>query len=90
MFKIWFEIPFWQRVLTGFILGALLGIFAPQAGVAVQPLGQLFINAIQMLVAPLIFFAIISSLTSMQDHSGLGRIAGKTIGLFCLQHCWQA
>ena len=27
MFKFWFNIPFWQRVLGAFVLGALLGSF---------------------------------------------------------------
>lgn len=84
MLKFWFAIPFWQRVLGGFVLGALLGIAAPQAGISMQPLGQLFIRAIQMLVVPLIFCAIVSAITSLAGHQNVGRLAGKTIGLFLL------
>lgn len=80
----WFQIPFWQRVLGAFILGGLLGAVAADVGVAMHPLGQLFIRAIQMLVAPLILFAIVSSITSMQAHARLGVLAGKTVGLFLL------
>ena len=82
MLKAWFAIPFWQRVLGGFILGALLGVVAADAAVAMQPLGQLFINAIQMLVVPLIFCAIVSAITSLQAHNNVRRLAFKTIGLF--------
>lgn len=82
MFKAWFAIPFWQRVLAGFVLGAVLGVFAADTAVAMQPLGQLFINAIQMLVVPLIFCAIVSAITSLQAHQNIGRLAVKTIGLF--------
>lgn len=82
MLKAWFAIPFWQRVLGGFILGALLGVVAADVGVAMQPLGQLFINAIQMLVVPLIFCAIVSAITSLQAQSNVKRLALKTIGLF--------
>lgn len=84
MIKAWFAIPFWQRVLGGFVLGAALGALLPQVGIAMQPLGQLFINAIKMLVAPLIFCAIVSAITSLQAHSNTGRLALKTIGLFVL------
>lgn len=84
MLKAWFAIPFWQRVLGGFVLGALLGVFAADTAVAMQPLGQLFINAIQMLVVPLIFCAIVSAITSLQAQQSVGRLAGKTIGLFLL------
>lgn len=84
MFQAWFRIPFWQRVLGAFILGGLLGVVAADVAVAMQPLGQLFIRAIQMLVAPLILFAIVSSITSMQTQSRLGVLAGKTVGLFLI------
>lgn len=84
MLKAWFAIPFWQRVLGAFVLGALLGFGLPEIGAAMQPLGQLFVRSIQMLVAPLILFAIVSSITSMQSHNNLGRLASKTVGLFLL------
>ncbi|TRW49382.1 dicarboxylate/amino acid:cation symporter [Aliidiomarina halalkaliphila] len=84
MLQAWFRIPFWQRVLGAFILGGLLGVVAADVAIAMQPLGQLFIRAIQMLVAPLILFAIVSSITSMQSHQRLGRLASKTVGLFLL------
>ncbi|MGX5914511.1 dicarboxylate/amino acid:cation symporter [Aliidiomarina sp. Khilg15.8] len=82
MVKAWFAIPFWQRVLGGFVLGAALGAWLPQTGISMQPLGQLFINAIKMLVAPLIFCAIVSAITSLQAHNNTARLALKTIGLF--------
>lgn len=84
MLRRWFEIPFWQRVLGAFLLGSLLGLALPEWGVAAQPLGQLFIRAIQMLVAPLIFVAIVCAMFSMGSNQGFGRVAGKTIGLFAL------
>lgn len=82
MLKAWFAIPFWQRVLGGFVLGGLLGVFAADVAVAMQPLGQLFINAIQMLVVPLIFCAIVSAITSLQAQQNVKRLALKTVGLF--------
>src|SRR5690554_848263 len=82
MLKAWLAIPFWQRVLGGFVLGALIGVVASDFAVAMQPLGQLFINAIQMLVVPLVFCAIVSSITSLQAQSNMRRLAFKTVGLF--------
>ena len=38
----WFRIPFWQRVLAGFVLGALAGwIVGPAADTWFGPLGDL-------------------------------------------------
>ena len=63
----WFAIPFWQRVLGAFAAGMLIGGLAPEVGVALKPLGDLFIKAIKMLVAPLIFCAIVSAITDLND-----------------------
>lgn len=82
MLKAWFAIPFWQRVLGGFILGAVLGVVAADVAVAMQPLGQLFIRFIQMLVVPLVFCAIVSSITSLKAHSNIKGLVLKTLGLF--------
>ncbi|RUO43855.1 dicarboxylate/amino acid:cation symporter [Aliidiomarina taiwanensis] len=82
MLAIWFKIPFWQRVLGAFVFGSALGLLAPSMGVAVQPLGQLFIHSIQMLVAPLVFITIVCAMFSLGAEKGFGKIAGKTILLF--------
>lgn len=84
MLKAWFAIPFWQRVLGAFVLGLVIGGVAPEVGVALKPLGDLFIKAIKMLVAPLIFCAIVSAITDLNDGKKLGRLGVKTVGLFML------
>ena len=53
------RIPFWQKVLAGFILGALVGVILGESATVLKPLGDLFIGAIKMLVAPLVFCAIV-------------------------------
>lgn len=46
--------------------------------------GTLFLNALKMIVVPLIVSAIISGITSAGSGGGLGRMGVKTIGLFLL------
>lgn len=82
MLAFWFAIPFWQRVLGALILGVLAGVVLGETATVFKPLGTLFINAIRMLVVPLVFFALITSITSLADNQKMGRLAGKTIGLF--------
>ncbi|MDX5406940.1 MAG: dicarboxylate/amino acid:cation symporter [Chromatiaceae bacterium] len=82
MLAFWFAIPFWQRVLGALLLGVLTGVLLGEQATALKPLGTLFINAIRMLVVPLVFFALISSITSLADNSKMQRLAFKTIGLF--------
>lgn len=84
MLKLWFAIPFWQRVLGALLLGVTVGVLLGEQATLLKPLGTLFINAIRMLVVPLIFFALITSITSLADSSKMQRLAFKTIGLFLI------
>ncbi len=82
MIKMIQRIPFWQQVLAGFGLGAIVGlIFGPDAA-SLKPLGDLFIAAIKMLVAPLILCAIVVSITSLGNSANLKRLSLKTLGMF--------
>ena len=48
----WFRIPFWQRVLAGFVLGALAGWALGETAAAwFQPLGTLYVTMIKMIGA---------------------------------------
>ena len=39
------------------------------------PIGTLFLNAIKMLIVPLVFVSLVAGITSMQDSAKLGRIS---------------
>ncbi|KQN39619.1 sodium:dicarboxylate symporter [Sphingomonas sp. Leaf407] len=80
--KGWFAIPLWRRVLGGLALGLLLGLFWPQAAPAVAVLGDLFVRAIRMLVAPIVLVTIAAGITQLADPGRLGRIGGRTALLF--------
>jgi Na+/H+-dicarboxylate symporter len=69
-------------------LGSLLNMIAGKLGYNftvsgkdvvefVKPVGTIFINMIKMVVVPLIFFSLISGITSMSDSKSLGRIGIK-------------
>ncbi|MBT1443359.1 dicarboxylate/amino acid:cation symporter [Shewanella sp. JM162201] len=76
------KIPFWQKVLLGFGLGILTGVLLGDTATALKPLGDLFIAAIKILVAPLVLCAIVVSITSLGNASNLKRLSIKTLGLF--------
>ena len=72
----------WKKILIGMILGIVVGtIMGPNAEI-LKPLGTLFINAIKMLIVPLVFFSLIVGITSMQDTKKMGRIGVKAIILY--------
>ena len=69
------QIPFWQKVLAGFFLGAMIGVIFGESATVLKPLGDLFIGAIKMLVAPLVFCAIVVSITALGSQVSLKRLS---------------
>ncbi|MCL1058906.1 dicarboxylate/amino acid:cation symporter [Shewanella gelidimarina] len=82
MWQVIKNIPFWQKVLAAFVLGATVGVIFGESATVLKPLGDLFISAIKMLVAPLIFCAIVVSITSLGSEANLKRLSFKTLGMF--------
>jgi len=54
-----------------------LGVVLKDDVVYIKPFGDLFIRLIKMIIVPLIFFAIVSGITSVQDSKALGRVGIK-------------
>jgi aerobic C4-dicarboxylate transport protein len=72
----------WVQVLAGTALGILLGAFQPNLGGQMQPLGDAFIKAIRMLIAPIIFCTVVHGIARMRDLARVGRIAIRAIIYF--------
>lgn len=78
----WSKMELWKKIVIGMIAGVIVGaIMGPDAEV-LKPIGTLFINAIKMLIVPLIFCSLIVGVTSMQDSRKMGRIGAKAIILY--------
>jgi len=78
----WFSIPLWQRVVGALILGVVFALVWPAGAPYVQFLGDLFVRAIRMLVAPIVLVTIAAGITSLADPKKLGSLGARTIGLF--------
>ena len=79
---LWSNLALWKKILIGMIAGVLVGaIMGPQAEV-LKPIGSLFINAIKMLIVPLVFCSLVVGVTSMQDTAKMGRIGLKAIIIY--------
>lgn len=68
----------WHKVTLGLILGILFGVVAGDKAQYVKPVGDVFINLIRMIIIPLIFFSLVSGITSISDPESLGRIGIKS------------
>ncbi|MFK8039828.1 MAG: dicarboxylate/amino acid:cation symporter [Rickettsiaceae bacterium] len=74
----------WKKVVLGLILGILFGSVARDYVSYVKPIGDMFLHAIKMIIYPLIFFSLVSGITSMTDPSTLTRVGTKaTIAFLC-------
>ena len=81
----WFRIPFWQRVLAGFLLGALAGwLFGENAQTWFEPLGDVYVNLIKMIAIPLVFFAVVSAVSSLHGQKSIAALGGRTFGWFAI------
>ena len=68
-------------IIAGVILGGLVGSLFPETGVSLGFLGTLFLNALKMIVIPLIIVSITLSIMSMEN---FGRLGLKTIAYFAV------
>lgn len=79
----WFRIPFWQRVLGSFVLGALAGwLLGPAAQTWLAPLGTLYVTLIRMIATPLVFFAVINAVARLHGQQRIAALAGRTFAWF--------
>ena len=70
------------RVLIAITLGVLIGHFFPTTAAKLKPLGDLFINLIKMVIAPIIFLTIVLGISNMGDLKKVGRVGGKALLYF--------
>jgi aerobic C4-dicarboxylate transport protein len=70
------------QVLAGIALGVLIGAAWPHVGVALKPLGDAFIKAIKMVIAPVIFLTLTTGIAHMRALGALGRVAARAMGYF--------
>ena len=81
-----------KLIALGLVLGLLVGLAAAASGNAVlftiaegsAPFGKIFINAIRMIVIPLVVSIIFASIARLGDIKTLGKIGGRTLGFYWL------
>lgn len=69
-------------MLAGVVLGALGGYFLGEQMLQIKFLGVIFLNALKLIVVPLIILSMIVGVTSLGDIRKLGKTAGKTLLYF--------
>ncbi|SDI59756.1 dicarboxylate/amino acid:cation symporter [Alteribacillus bidgolensis] len=82
-----------KKILIALVLGVIVGlilnfvpdnVFGALDTYFLNPIGQIFLNLITMLVVPIVFISIALGTASLKDPVQLGRIGGKTIGFYLI------
>ena len=77
------SLPLAAKIFLGLALGIVAGVCflpAPQLAVDyIKPFGTIFLNLIQFIVVPIVFFSIICGVISMKDIKKVGSVGVKTL-----------
>ncbi len=79
-----------HQIMAALVVGCLIGVLFPSAGVALKPVGQLFLRLIRMIIGPLLLTTLVAGLAGagakMVGRLGLKAIiwfeAATTVALF--------
>ena len=75
------KLHFSVKVLIGLGLGIVIGIilqpYADFASTFIQPFGTLYLNAVKMLIVPLVFCSLVMGACGLGDVKKFGRIGLK-------------
>ncbi len=83
------RIPFWVQIVAGLVLGVLLGWLARSQDISwlhttLEKVGDLFVQLLKLAVAPLVFFAILVSITNLRKVNNAARLASRTLLWFMI------
>ena len=72
-----------QRILIGIVIAIIVGLIVggwiPDFAAKTTLLGDIFLNALKMIVVPLVMFSMIVGITGLGDIRNLGPIGGRTV-----------
>ena len=76
-------VPLIYRIFVAFVLGSAAGLAFGERMTVVEPLGDLFLRLLNMLVIPIIVFTLLTGIRQLSP-ARLGRIGGATVGLYAV------
>jgi aerobic C4-dicarboxylate transport protein len=71
-------------VIVAVVLGAVLGLVAPDFAQSLKPIGTASIGLIKMMIAPVIFCTIVLGVGSIAKAATVGKVGGMALGYFML------
>lgn len=78
------RLKLWHKIFIALILGSLAGLLLGEHASIFAPIGKMFINAISMIVVPIIFVSIVCSVMAISDVSTMRRLTIKALALYLI------
>nr|WP_202434159.1 MULTISPECIES: dicarboxylate/amino acid:cation symporter [unclassified Streptomyces] len=83
------RVPFWIQIVAGLVLGVLLGWLTRSQDIdwlytTLDKVGHIFVQLLKLAVAPLVFFAIMVSITNLRKVNNAARLATRTLLWFMI------
>jgi len=78
------------KIIIGMTLGIIWALLSSAMGWSqftidwIDPFGTIFINLLKLIAVPLVLFSIISGVANIGDPKSLGRMGGKTLGIYLI------
>ncbi|TDU40138.1 Na+/H+-dicarboxylate symporter [Gelidibacter sediminis] len=78
------------KIIIGMVLGIIWALVSSFMGWSaftinwIDPFGTIFINLLKLIAVPLVLFSIISGVANIGDPKSLGRMGGKTLGMYLI------
>ncbi|RRJ30232.1 dicarboxylate/amino acid:cation symporter [Halocatena pleomorpha] len=71
------------RIAVAFVLGSIVGLLVGQRATVLQPLGDLFVRLLKMIIVPIVVFTIVMASRQLSP-SNLGKIGSQVVVVYLL------
>lgn len=84
------KLPLHFKILIGLLLGIVYAFVSSAFGWNeftinwIDPFGTIFIRLLKFIAVPLVLFSIIGGVSNLKDITKLGRLGGKTLGMYLI------
>lgn len=82
--SVWKNYRFPLILISGIVVGCIVGWVMGERALVFKPLGDVFINAMFMVVVPLVFSTICSAVATMSSMERLGKVMGAMLLVFTI------
>lgn len=69
-------------LLCGILIGGIFGVVFGEGAVVVKPIGDIFLNLMFVLIVPLVFFSVSSSICNMKQSNMVGKVIVNIMFVF--------